>query len=993
MDPRSVSRVIPIGLVALPWLAIVIGSTPVSAQPSIEQMRGELARVRASPRPGVPDGTLTSIEHVLDVSERIERGFETQSIAWRARAERYLAAVREGRDPYMAEQGAIAPRGYESPISTTRQGYTIYLPPGYDPSRRYPLLVMLHGGSSNGNLFLGVVLGNNMDWLTYSQHLWDEYTPRWTPDWIIVAPDGFGQVLWRWMAEEDVLDVIDDVERHYAVDENRIVLGGLSNGGLGAYAIGMRHAWRFSLVLAIAGAPSWVQYTGGTPTPEELRVLHSHSAMHLAESSVNTDFRFFHGTRDPGPMRPAYVTQMEAHMRSIGVTPQVRWYDHGHDLLYLVHRHGRSYADWAQVVRDPRPREVRVITGDYRANRQHWLTVTRIDDYPRLARAVATADDGAIRIETERVLELGIDLRPAPHGGAPIGERDEVTITIDGAQAYRGPRAPLGHVIHFARAGGSTDGAWSPGFLPRSSDVLEKVPGLSGPLTDPYRDGMIHVYGTGGDPATTSALREAAERGARGWPLWLWQHQQRVIADSAVDEATMRRSHLVLYGTPGTNSVLERMWDRLPIRVGAESVSVGRQTYRGPGVGTRFVHPNPLVRGRYVIVQAAPTTQGVAGGNNLPDFLPDWVVYDARTTRTRQRLISGRNGQVAMGFFDRFWRVPEAVASRPTGAPEVDERMRVLGGDEGSILFAQLDETSVSGSAPASTSDAGVLLLPDETFEQRDLRLEQNAIIGAPQEFVIPTTILDQQPPAELPPGAIPPAPRRPRRFGAPADDPAGAIARLLARRIPTFLNYRALIPGGEWRTDRRAVWQIRAQEDCYAALTEAGVPYQRLAPLETPVPSPVTITGAVGGVTFRMLRVEDGPLTLSCEMASRLPAIAAILREHEIRAVDVLSAYRTVPNQSFHRMGLALDLFAFESDDGTLYSVYDDFVESPAHRTCDRDAPRPRGRSARALVRIACQLAASRLFSSILTPNYNEGHRNHIHVDARPDDPRIFVR
>ena len=54
---------------------------------------------------------------------------------------------------------------------------------------------------------------------------------------------------------ETGLDVIDDVTRHYSVDEDRIVLGGLSNGGVGAYAIGTRHAWRFSAVtLAAVGS-------------------------------------------------------------------------------------------------------------------------------------------------------------------------------------------------------------------------------------------------------------------------------------------------------------------------------------------------------------------------------------------------------------------------------------------------------------------------------------------------------------------------------------------------------------------------------------------------------------------------------------------------------------------------------------------------------------------------------------------------------------------
>lgn len=991
MDPRSPGRAISLAcLLSLALAPGAVSAQPVAGAPqSTSALREQLASIRAQRPAAVPEGTLTSIEYLLDVSERIERTFEPQSIEWRARAQRYLATVREGRDPYPEQGGRITTRGYDSPVSVNRQGYTIYLPPGYDPSRRYPLLVMLHGGSSNGNLFLGVVLGNNMDWLTYSQHIWDEYTPRWTPDWIVVAPDGFGQVLWRWMGERDVLDVIDDVQEHYSVDADRVVLGGLSNGGIGAYSIGLRHAWRFSLVLAIAGAPSWVQYTGGAPADEELRVLHTHSGMHLAENSLDTDFRFFHGTRDPGPMRPAYVTQMEEHMRGIGIEPQVRWFDFGHDLLYLVHRHGRAYDGWAQVVRERHPREVRVVTGDYRANRQHWVTLTRIDDYPRLARARAIAEDGVITIETERALELALDVRDAP-----IGAGSEVRIAIDGAEAYRGPRAPLGHVMHFAREGGVAGGAWRAGFLP-PAEGLEKIAGLSGPLTDPYRDGMIHVYGTQ-DPEVVDALRSSAQRGARGWPLWLWNHQQRVVADTDVTEAMMRGSHLVLYGTPGSNALLERMWDRLPIRVGVAGVTVGARTYTGTGVGTRFVHPNPLAPSRYVIVQAAPTVAGVANGHNLPDWLPDWVVYDGRTARTRGRLISGRNGQLGMGFFDRFWRLPPATAA--VDHADVDARLAVLGADavlgggEGEVVLAQATTGETAPAVITGEPPEGVIgIVPEETPAQRARREELNAIIGAPADFVIPSAVLAQTPPPELPPAEVPAAPRRPRRFAAPREDPAGAIARTLARRIPTFLNYRAIIPGGEWRVDRRASWQIRPQEDCYAALEEAGVPFTRLAPLRTPVASPVTIDGPIGGVELRMYRPEEGPLTVSCEMAVRLVAVAEIARRHHVRAIVVLSAYRSTPQQSFHRLGLGLDLFAFETDDGTVLSVYDDFEETPAHRTCD--APRPRGRAARTLVRLACDLAASRLFSSVLTPNYNEGHRNHIHLDARPDDRRIFIR
>lgn len=949
-------------------ISALFGPRPVRAQADSEtpaRLRADLAALRTSRPEQVPPGSLTGIEYLLDVADRIERGFAPQAASWRAKAARYIEAVRAGRDPYPEQRGLIANRGYASRISQVIQGYTVYVPPDYDPSRRYPLLIMMHGGSSNGNLFLGVVLGNNMDWQTYSQHLWDDYTPRWSPDWIVVAPDGFGQVLWRWMGEQDVLDVLDDVQRHYSVDPDRIVLGGLSNGGLGAYAIGMRHAWRFSMVLAIAGAPSWVQYAGGSPASEELRLLHQVSAMHLIENSVNTDFRFFHGTRDPGPMRPRYVEELEEHMRGRGLTPQVRWYDHGHDLLYLVHRHGRAYPDWASIRRNPRPADVRVVTSDYRANRQHWVTVTRIDDYPRTARVDAHAEEGRISVRTDHALELALDLRDAP-----IGEAAELRILVDDQSVYAGPRAPLAHVVHISREGGSIEGPWRLGFLPQDDERLEKRPGISGPLTDPYRDGMVHVYGTQ-DPAQAAALRATAERGARGWPLWLWQHRQRVIADSEVTPEILRSSHLVLYGTPGSNSILERVATRLPIRIGADAIHVGSRTFRGTGVGTRFVYPNPEAPDRYLIVQAAPTLEGVQNGHNLPDFLPDWVVYEGRTTRTRQRLISGRNGQPAMGFFDDHWQLRGDVRSR-----DVPDRGAELGGDEGPL------EDDGAGSLPHRPAHESALSEAE--------RLERNRRIGAPADFVIPEAVLAQTPAPQLEAASAPPWTAR-GVFGAPRRDPAGIVARRLRSLIATFFNYRAIIPGGEWRVDRRARWQIRGEESCRVALTQMGVPTRPAALSEPLMPTPVEISGPVGGVMFRMIRPEDEPLTIACEMAARLPSIAAIARRHGIRAVDVLSAHRSHPRQSFHRAGLGLDVYAFETDRGERLSVYDDFIETPAHRTCD--APAPASRAARTLLEIACELADSWQFSSVLTPNYNDGHRNHFHIDSRPDDPRVFIR
>ena len=176
----------------------------------------------------------------------------------------------------------------------------------------------------------------------------------------------------------------------------------------------------------------------------------------------------------------------------------------------------------------------------------------------------------------------------------------------------------------------------------------------------------------------------------------------------------------------------------------------------------------------------------------------------------------------------------------------------------------------------------------------------------------------------------------------------------------------------------------------CIRDSDEAEVPYAlvRERP-RTPVPTPVEITGPVGGVRFTSMR-EDRPVLLSCEMAARLPIVARAARRQNVTDIAILSSHRNRPRQSFHTMGMALDIFSFATPRGTMV-VNDHFVETPAHQTCD--APRPSDWRAAALLRIACDLARSRRFNSVLTPNYNDGHRNHFHIDIRPDDDRVFLR
>ena len=632
------------GLFSAPFL-LAGDSSRVAAEdsgPAADPLRARLAELRKSQTKVAP-GVFTSIEHLLDVSDRIEDSYKTQSAEWRTRAQGYLESAAKGEDPYPKERGRIVSRGYRSPISTRIQGYTVYVPPDYTPDKSWPLMIVLHGGSSNGNLFLGVVLGNNMNWKEYDFHLWDRYEPKWSPPWIVAAPDGYGQLLWRWMGEQDVLDVISDISQHYNVDSERVVLSGLSNGGVGAYAVGSRHASMFSVVQAIAGAPSWTQYAGeGNVKGVEAELMRPWNAMALLENWHNTDFRYYHGDHDPGPMKPAYVHALDQKLAGTDIPHRGKWFEAGHDLLYLVHRHGNIYKDLEPIKRQKSPAEVHLITGDYRAAKQHWLEITRIEDFPQLARAHAKASPGKLEITTSNTRAFAVDLRDAPVGGT------QLSIVVDGAEAFSGSTANLGHRVHLVKRD-----KWQLG-VPEDKG-LTKRPGLSGPLTDAYYGRMIHVYGTQ-RPENVKALTELAKKGSRGWPMWPWTIEQEVVADTALTPEMIRDAHLVLYGTPGDNSVLDRVMPKLPIRVDGAAVVAADKRFEGAGVGTRFIYPNPEAPERYVTVIAGPTLDGVRRGHNLPDFVPDFVIYDAKSTAERPRLVPTKP-PLSRGFFDGQWQL------------------------------------------------------------------------------------------------------------------------------------------------------------------------------------------------------------------------------------------------------------------------------------------------------------------------------------------------
>jgi enterochelin esterase-like enzyme len=173
--------------------------------------------------------------------------------------------------PVPQRPGAVAPTGtaaarragagelreehLESQVLGRRMPYLIWLPPGYTPSRRYPVVYLLHGagdGESPGRA----------EWMNLgiSDALNEAVATGELPPAIVVFPEG-QQGYWinhaaggpRW-ADYVVQDVVRHVDRTWATDARpeRRAIGGLSMGGHGALHL----ALTYPDVFRVAGAHS-----------------------------------------------------------------------------------------------------------------------------------------------------------------------------------------------------------------------------------------------------------------------------------------------------------------------------------------------------------------------------------------------------------------------------------------------------------------------------------------------------------------------------------------------------------------------------------------------------------------------------------------------------------------------------------------------------------------------------------------------------------------
>ena len=547
------------------------------------------------------------------------------------------------------QTGRIRPDGfvrlaYRDEVDGSPQYCRAYLPAEYDPAKKWPLVIQMHGYNPANPVYVRW-------WAADSRYPGIDAEFSNHQGVIYMEPHGRGNAQYLGMGDSDVVHAIAEAKRLFSVDEDRVYLTGDSMGGWGTWEISSRHPDLFAAIAPVFGGSDY----HSRMSEEELVKLspldrffnEKQSTWALAEGLLNVPIFVHHGDADQS---------VNVDYSRWAVRLLQRW---GYDVRYhefpgrsheaLESQNGNMSIEWfLEHRRDLNPRHVRIRSAELRNASAYWAHVVQAaSPLAFMAVDAEVVDRNVIRLDTENVLDLA--LSPS---AALVDPAKPVTVVWNGsAQEMRLQNGELR----------LTD----TGYKPVSLHKNNRLPGSTADFTvTPF----AIVTGTvSKDPEMAALCRKKAEAFIATWRDWQKQ-QPRVFQDTEMKDADMAKYSLLLVGGPDANRVTAQLAARLPLQIAADRATIDGKGFPAKDAAVQMIYPNPLNPERYVWIVAGTSADGMYFSDPNPQRLSDWEysIVDGRIPGYKQSA-SSLDTRVVSGMFDYNWRFSDSLA-RPGDA-------------------------------------------------------------------------------------------------------------------------------------------------------------------------------------------------------------------------------------------------------------------------------------------------------------------------------------
>ncbi|HMK38512.1 MAG TPA: prolyl oligopeptidase family serine peptidase [Bacteroidota bacterium] len=621
-------------------------------------MANELAATAAAADASKPEGFTLGMLAAM-VEDRLGcRLSEVKGNPWR-KVHSPLMEYQEMLLERNGQTGRIRPYGfvrlaYLDDVDGSPQYCRAYLPPDYDPAKKWPLVIQMHGFNPANPVYVRW-------WAADDRHpgINTEFSNH--QGVIYMEPHGRGNTQYLGMGDKDIQTVIAEAKRLFNVDEDRIYLTGDSMGGWGTWNVATRHPDEFAAIAPVFGGSD---YHAQMPEEELARLapadrflFEKQSSWAMADGLLNLPVFVHHGDADQS---------VNVDYSRWGVRLMQRW---GYDVRYheypgrvheaLESQNGNLNIEWfLQHRRNADPRHVRLRSAELRHASAYWVHVLQsASPLAFMAVDAEIVDGNVIRLDTRNIVD--IELTPSAN---LVDQEKSVNVVWNGE-----PR-------QMSLENGSLR-LTAAGYKPATVHKNERLPGSIADFTvTPF---AVVIGTVSRDTAMAALCRAKASGFIEGWKEWQKQ-QPRVFADTALGEADMAKYSLLLVGGPDANSVTARLAPRLPLQISGDRIAVDGRDFAVKDAALQMIYPHPLNAERYVWIAAGTSTTGMYFSELNPRRLYDWdyVIADGLIPAYRQRA-SALQTRVVSGMFDGNWRFNDSLAQRGDAGIRSKARLRL----------------------------------------------------------------------------------------------------------------------------------------------------------------------------------------------------------------------------------------------------------------------------------------------------------------------------
>lgn len=609
---------------------------------AIEALRGD-----AKAAPHLPDVQIyhNAVRYALQFNEFFAERDIPRARALLTQGSERARLLAAGQTPWLTQPGPSA-RGYLSRIDGSVQPYGLYVPDTFSAAspRKWRLDAWFHGRGetlSEVNFIDGAQRGGG---------------PFLRPDTFVLQPYGRYCNANKLAGESDLFEALDAIRKQYRIDPNRLVMRGFSMGGAACWQFASHYAADWAAAAPGAGfseTPDFLkvfQRETLKPTWWEQKLWQLYDSPHYSANYYNLPLVVYSGEID-SQKQAADVMEKALAAEGIRMVHLI-----GPKTAHAYHRDSipEINARIDSIVekgRNPMPEHVKLATPTLKYNRQAWVTVDALGRHWDPARVDAEIVEGrGVRARTSNVTAISFVM---PSGYCPFPVTEVPAVTLDGQKlAAPAPLSDRSWTARFRKSGGRwmvTDGT--------DDSALRKRHDLQGPIDDAFMDSFMIVRPTGTPavPGITKWVDAELQHAITEWRRQ-FRGEARIKNDVDVTDADIARHNLALWGDPGSNRILARLADRLPIRWTADGVVVGTKRYPASHVPL-LVYPNPLNPKKYVVLNSGFTYREYDYLNNARQNakLPDWAIVD--TTTPPNSRYPGK--VVDAAFFGEQWELVE----------------------------------------------------------------------------------------------------------------------------------------------------------------------------------------------------------------------------------------------------------------------------------------------------------------------------------------------